>query len=359
MTTVLVIGAASSAGAVNLPGLSIVTAPTIEAWLASSRQGHVDVVVYFPGTAGPETLASFGSEAGLSGVPLLVVLDQLSVEAIRAWMDAGADDCLAAADAPSRLPGVIRTRLAKETALEARLVRAMDTLRYTITTAMPHEFRTALVGILGFSSMLREDAASLKPAEIRDMAGYIEKSATRMHRQVESYAWYARLKTQEITGLQTTPSRDHICDTPAELIESLAYQHAEKANRVGDLLVELDDAPVNMFEEYVQKILDEVLDNAFKFSNPGTPIVVSVDINGSYSIRIRDHGRGMTDDQIEQIGAYMQFDRNVYEQQGAGMGLTIARGLAQVHGGKIVIKSKPGEGTEVCVALPLVRGEKS
>jgi two-component system sensor histidine kinase/response regulator len=74
---------------------------------------------------------------------------------------------------------------------------------------------------------------------------------------------------------------------------------------------------------------------------------------GFAAIKIRDHGRGMSSDQIASVGGYMQFERKMYEQQGSGLGLIIARRLLEVHGGSLEIESKQGSGTMVTAKIPL------
>jgi two-component system, sensor histidine kinase and response regulator len=65
----------------------------------------------------------------------------------------------------------------------------------------------------------------------------------------------------------------------------------------------------------------------------------------------------MTPEQIASVGAHMQFERRFYEQQGAGLGLIIARRIAQLHGGDLAIQSDPGQTTMVQLSLPLPRHE--
>ena len=101
------------------------------------------------------------------------------------------------------------------------------------------------------------------------------------------------------------------------------------------------------------KIAEELLDNAFKFSEQGSSVVLSCDSDGEWtSICISDKGRGMKAEHVSNIGAYVQFERRVYEQQGSGLGLAIATRLADIHGGKVAFESELGKGTTVSVRLP-------
>jgi signal transduction histidine kinase len=71
-----------------------------------------------------------------------------------------------------------------------------------------------------------------------------------------------------------------------------------------------------------------------------------------FALTISDEGRGMTAQQIAQVGAYAQFERKLYEQQGSGLGLIIVKYLAELHGGKLRIQSIPEQKTTVHVYLP-------
>ena len=73
-------------------------------------------------------------------------------------------------------------------------------------------------------------------------------------------------------------------------------------------------------------------------------------------LKITDQGRGMTREQIENIGAYMQFERERYEQQGSGLGLIIARLLTQLNDGELRIESVPNQGTTVTIVFKLNKG---
>lgn len=123
-----------------------------------------------------------------------------------------------------------------------------------------------------------------------------------------------------------------------------------------DLECQLEVQDLAIAPNHLQWIIKELLDNAFKFSEPGTPIILQgQSLSRGYQLQISDRGRGMTQEQIARIGAFLQFGRNVYEQQGLGLGLAIAQKTVDMYGGRLQISSVYGQETVIDVTLPLAR----
>jgi signal transduction histidine kinase len=101
----------------------------------------------------------------------------------------------------------------------------------------------------------------------------------------------------------------------------------------------------------IDRIVEELVDNACKFSRQGTPIWVELTEDGR--LIATDQGRGMTSAQIARIGAFQQFDRKKHEQQGLGLGLGLVQKLVTRCGATLHIDSQPGEGTQVQVVFAL------
>ncbi|HEY9871961.1 MAG TPA: ATP-binding protein, partial [Candidatus Obscuribacterales bacterium] len=72
----------------------------------------------------------------------------------------------------------------------------------------------------------------------------------------------------------------------------------------------------------------------------------------TFILSVINFGKGMTPSEIASVGAYMQFERQLYEQQGCGLGLQIAKRLVELHGGKLTIESIPSQQTKVQLTLP-------
>ncbi len=122
---------------------------------------------------------------------------------------------------------------------------------------------------------------------------------------------------------------------------------------MSDLIVETNDIPVAMAEDYFKKIVTELVQNAFKFSESGSSVRVSlIAADGGIELSVRDRGRGFSTEHIRRIDAYVQFERKMQDQEGLGLGLTIAKKLVELHGGKLTIEGQKGSGSTVTVRLP-------
>ncbi|MEL7436414.1 MAG: ATP-binding protein, partial [Chloroflexota bacterium] len=94
--------------------------------------------------------------------------------------------------------------------------------------------------------------------------------------------------------------------------------------------------------------VEELVDNAFKFSVAKTPVTVTGKLQGGdYVLTVSDKGRGMTREQISKIGGFMQFERWLHEQQGMGLGLVVVKLLAEINNYEFIIQSAKDEGTTV------------
>ena len=140
---------------------------------------------------------------------------------------------------------------------------------------------------------------------------------------------------------------------PAKLIEDRARSLARLVGREPDLVLDLVNIPLAISEEYLARIVEELVQNAFKFSSTGSGVRVALTNSSPHAaFSVTDRGRGFATEHLTKIGAYMQFDRKIQEQQGLGLGLIIAKRLTELHGGTLTIQREQPEGTTVIVKLP-------
>jgi signal transduction histidine kinase len=245
--------------------------------------------------------------------------------------------------------------LDKRAALVEKYESSLRTLRRNIAYALPHELKTPLVGIEGYARLFMMDYNTIGPEKILEYATWMVKSSERLQRLIENCLVYAQIEIIAADPQQLAGLRNYRISNAAEVIAAGARDEAREAGRDGDLRLELQNASLQMSEEDLKKIVAEVVNNAFKFSDAGREVVVSSLVrDGRFTLHVTDCGRGLTDQQIASVGAYMQFERALFEQQGLGLGLIIARRLVELHGGQTEVKSIPGARTEISIQFPVI-----
>jgi two-component system, sensor histidine kinase and response regulator len=305
------------------------------------------------------TLSSLRKEAPTAAIPFILMTGLADNAGMRHGMELGADDYLPKPFTTDGLYAAVDARLKKSQTIRDEAERKLAHLRDNISLMMPHEMRTPLNGILSNAELLANTAASLKPAEVAEIGQEIHKSGERLARLIENFLIYAQIELVAADPKNVHALRSGRTDRPKELIERHAAEQATQAGRRPDLALELADVPVPIAGEYLSKITDELLQNAFKFSTANTPVRLTFagTFNGTV-MTVSDKGRGFTPEQIMRIGAYMQFDRKLHEQQGLGLGLTIAKRLVELHGGVFSIASDQQSGTVVTAKFPKAKPEQ-
>lgn len=274
---------------------------------------------------------------------------------IRQGMALGADDYLTKPFSIVELSQVISTQLEKKVIIDKQYQKKLDDLRSNLAVSIPHELRTPLQAILSLSEIIFEEYDVLESDTIREMIGDISNSAQRLSRLIQKFILYAQLEIMATDAGQIEKLRSSKTYSPKSMITHLAIQKAKQAGRKADLQLNVQNATIQISEQYLEIITDQVIDNAFKFSLSNTPVRINSTVsNNSFILSIFNQGQGMTAEQIANVGAYMQFERKIYEQQGSGLGLIIAQRLVNLHGGELTIESIPGRETKVEITLPKV-----
>jgi signal transduction histidine kinase len=304
---------------------------------------------------GYRTLSALRNEPPTAAIPFILMTGLADNAGMRHGMELGADDYLPKPFTIDALYAAVEARLKKVQTVREEAEKKLADLRDNISLMLPHELRTPLNGILAYGEILATDAATLPASEVAEMGQVIHDSGKRLERLIENFLIYAQLELLGTDPQKLAALRKKQTEFPAKLVEKHAREQAQLARRPEDLVLELPDLAVPMSEEYLGKIVDELVQNAFKFSQPGTPVrAVLSDLANGISLTVTDQGRGFSTEHITKVGAYMQFDRKMQEQQGLGLGLSIARRLTELHGGTLAIQSERGNSTTVVVKLPKV-----
>src|SRR5581483_1611529 len=299
------------------------------------------------------TLSSLRSEPATAAVPFILMTGLADHAGMRHGMELGADDYLPKPFSIEALYAAVEARLKKVQTVRQEAEKKLADLRDNISLMLPHELRTPLNGILAYGEILSAEAATLPPEEVAEFGKVIHKSGKRLERLIENFLIYAQIELLGADPQKLSALRNKRTDSPAVLIERQARTQAQQVHREQDLSLALHDYPVAISEEYLAKIVDEVVQNAFKFSEAGTQVSVNLsENNGQVALVVADRGRGFSTEHITRVGAYMQFDRKLHEQQGIGLGLSIAKRLTELHGGTLTIQSQRDSSTSETIKIP-------
>lgn len=316
--------------------------------------------VAMPAMDGYAVLAQLQQHPATATTPFIFLTARTTRADLRQGMNLGADDYLVKPCTAIELLQAITRRFERQAAIQSRAKSQMQALRQNIAQSLPHELNTPLNGILGFSELLFREAETIERAEVKEFAESIHSSALRLHQLLQNFLLYSQLEllTQNPERQQQLQSQ---CTHGADLIlAESAQQIAESRQRSADLKVQSSaplDLVLGMAESHFYKLVEELLSNAFKFSEPGETVNVSSGRQGGqFWLAITNQGRGMTPEQIASLGAYMQFERKCYEQQGAGLGLIIVQRIIDLYGGSLQISSQLQGMTRVEISLPIGAG---
>jgi signal transduction histidine kinase len=218
---------------------------------------------------------------------------------------------------------------------------------------MSHELRTPLNAIIGFSEMIKLGIKGPVPAEYLEYAGLIHQSGQHLHEVINDILDLAKVDAGKFE-LREEPGVDPCLI--AEACVDLVREHAAKGGI--RLSIEIGERPPLLVADptRLKQILLNLLSNAIKFTPPGGSVVVAIGSSecGGALLHVRDNGAGMTASEIEiALEPFGQVDAGPDRRhEGTGLGLPLARRLAQLHGGSLSIDSEKGRGTTVELVIP-------
>jgi signal transduction histidine kinase len=229
-----------------------------------------------------------------------------------------------------------------------RELRRADQLKNDFLAVVSHELRTPLGLILGYSTFLREEVDS----ELVEYADKIVKAVRQMTLLVEDMTDMKVIHRGSV-DISLQP-------TPIQVVLKNAYQNVAplaKAKKIPVIFKVPSEKVWVDADTSLEKVFINILDNAIRFSEPSGEIVVRVTKNEKQvGVAIKDDGAGIPPNSLERIfdQFYQVEDHLTREHGGLGLGLSIARGLVELHGGKIWAESPgPGKGSTFKVILPL------
>ncbi|MFN2513292.1 MAG: DUF4118 domain-containing protein [Pyrinomonadaceae bacterium] len=256
-------------------------------------------------------------------------------------------------------------RTAFERASHAEALKQSEKLKSALLDAVTHDIRTPLTSIKASVSTLLEELQSSTirggPVALdidarREMLEVIDEESDRLNRFVEGLIDLARIEAGELRLRRRWGVVDEILATVLKRVEALTRNHR--------VTVEIaDEIPaVQVDPRAVAEVMFTLIDNAVKYSSAGTDILISAQPVGDETIQIAVEDQGLTIPREIRERIFDKFFRatrdgdtsDSVQPKGTGMGLAVAKGIVEAHGGRIWIEDKrEGVGTRVVVSLPI------
>lgn len=236
-------------------------------------------------------------------------------------------------------------RLAREREVVDQL-RALDEMKSAILSAVSHELRTPLTVVLGLSRTLEERGAAMSPDDQSELVARLTANAQRLERLLADLLDIDRLTRGVIEPRRVTTYLPALIDR--------AVEGADIAPRRG---IEIDVPPmiVDIDAGKVERIVENLIVNASKYSAPGEPITIRARPAGSGGVLIvvEDRGKGIPRELHGEIFEPFRQGPNVKPHApGVGIGLSLVARFAELHGGEAWVEDRPGGGSSFHVMLP-------
>ncbi len=218
---------------------------------------------------------------------------------------------------------------------------------------MSHELRTPLNAIIGFSEIMRAELfGALGSAKYREYVRNIQTSGEHLLAVIG-----------EVLDISKVEAGHYVLEEQVinliSLVEDICVLESDQAERAGVKLMQevtARDIHVQCDERALKQILLNLLSNAFKFTPAGGMVTCRALLltTGGIALEVQDTGIGIPEEHLHRVlDPFVQVrDRHTRKSAGTGLGLSLVRVLAELHGGRVTVNSQPGRGTAIRVSLP-------
>lgn len=315
--------------------------------------------IMMPDIDGYQVLEEIRANPYTANVAFIFLTAKADRDSLRQGMELGADDYLTKPFTSGELLTAINTRLNRHQLMALQTEQKMENVKRQLTRMVTHELRTPLISINTVVDVISRQLGQLDPSEMQELLDSISAGSKRLSHRVEQLVFITQLEAGMLT--RELIARDGM---PMSLWDMLVAAN-NLARRFSDqpppdVTVQFHDhdheSHVMCNPPALKQALAELIANAIKFSPQGGQVdITQWRSGGKVMISIFDQGPGIPEDQLaEALRDFSQLNRESQEQQGMGMGLSLAHRIIDVHGGKLDILSIVDKGTQVTIGLPVV-----
>lgn len=348
--------------------LEIFTAQDGKAGLQVMAEYTPDLIVSditMPQMDGFEFLARVRQNPEWVHIPLIFLTARGKKQEIHLGKTSGANLYITKPFHMSELQELIKIQLDRTFELQKTRQHKMDNLKKNILKILNHEFRTPLTYVTAYYDMLADSLTRFEDSSnFREYLQGIQGGCIRLTRLIEDFILVLELQTGEIKARYDEQAQP-IDDLAGILQEAIDNNHHHAAQSNVQINYTLPDESPALFgvRKMLVSIFGRLIHNAIKFTYHDRQENGIVDLSTTIQddrvqIAISDKGVGIpTHVQERLFEPFFQYNRELLEQQGAGIGLTIAQGLVDLHQGYITIESVPEKRSTFTVVLPIYESD--
>ena len=243
----------------------------------------------------------------------------------------------------------IGVETARTSELRAALRRAqeVDQLKSQLLSTVSHELRTPLTSIRGQTTTLLDYAEQITPEERQEALRIVDEEAARLDELIGHVLDMSRLEAGQLSvELGAADVRPIVQEAVAQMA-ARTPSHTLVVNLPPTLPMAQADP------RRVTQVMSNLLDNATKFSPPGTTVTVDVEEHThTVIVRVRDQGPGIAPEHLQRIfNRFYRVEQQGVRTSGVGLGLAICKGLVEAMGGQIAVTSQVGQGSVFSFSL--------
>ena len=238
-------------------------------------------------------------------------------------------------------------------ATEAEILRRTDELKSALLSAVSHDLRTPLASIIASAESLRQVDVAWSEDERQEFAEAIEQEARRLNRLVGNLLDLSRIEAGSLRPEKSWHDLGALIEDVLGRLRPLTAEHSIVVEIPGDL------PPVLLDYVQIDQVLSNIVENATRYTPPGGEIQISARADrGELRVEVADRGPGVPAAAFPRLfDSFYRVDGKDAWPKGTGLGLAVARGLVEAHGGRIWAENRPGGGACFAFTLPVGSSE--
>ncbi len=340
-------------------GFNVITATDGKTGLKMALESKPDLIVcdlMMPELNGFELIKNLRSSISTISIPIIVVSTLENKKQIQESINIGADDFLSKPFTPEALWIKIDNLLKKTKDIKYISENSIKQLSLNLASSLPHELRTPLNGIIGSADYLVKFGNTLSQQELNEFYKVLYQAANRLNELIIRYLLFVDTEIILADVDKLVTARNAVSFLPKNRIENLIHGFINTKGKKHNISYNFENSNIKIYEEHLNFIIKELLENAVKFSNEQTNNIniSGLVIGNEYIIECIDNGRGLSNPEIMQLSAMKQFKRDFYEQQGLGLGLAIIQRLVKIYEGTFNIESELNKYTKINIKLKCI-----